>query len=148
MRMAHSTAFVFAVAAQRPSDRTVHMRSIEWVRPGARDLGPHRYEEVVIMRTPTLTTGVGVVSALGLIASMSICSTPTVHAADPTANRAMVFAPRGELHDMASGAAEDTLRACLARIPRRASVGQRTLAEQSCAGEASTRKAIHLAPKF
>ncbi|MDH4083696.1 MAG: hypothetical protein OEV99_10075 [Nitrospira sp.] len=49
---------------------------------------------------------------------------------------------------MASGAAEDTLKTCMARIPRVASAGQRMLAEQSCKGEEDTRKAIQSAPKF
>ncbi|MBH0206699.1 MAG: hypothetical protein HP498_12970 [Nitrospira sp.] len=48
----------------------------------------------------------------------------------------------------ASGAAEDTLKACMARIPGVASAGQRMLAEQTCAGEEETRKAIRSAPKF
>jgi hypothetical protein len=79
---------------------------------------------------------------------MSMYSTQAVQAADPLAKGAMVFAPRGELRGMASGAAEDTLQACVARIPQNASFGQRMLAEQSCAGEESARKAIQLAPKF
>ena len=33
---------------------------------------------------------------------------------------------------MAAGAAEDTLNACMARIPKDASVGQRMIAEQGC----------------
>jgi len=49
---------------------------------------------------------------------------------------------------MASGAAEDTLKACMARIPELASAGQRMLAEQSCAGEEQTRRASGSAPKF
>lgn len=33
---------------------------------------------------------------------------------------------------MAAGAAEDTLGACMARIPKDASIGQRMIAEQGC----------------
>jgi hypothetical protein len=33
---------------------------------------------------------------------------------------------------MAAGAAEDTLNACMARIPKDASAGQRMIAEQGC----------------
>lgn len=49
---------------------------------------------------------------------------------------------------MAPEAAEDTLNACMARIPELATVGQHMLAEQSCASEEGTRKAIRSAPKF
>lgn len=56
--------------------------------------------------------------------------------------------PRGELAGLAMGAAEDTLKACMARIPELASVGQSMLAERSCAREEERRKAIRLVPKF
>ena len=56
--------------------------------------------------------------------------------------------PRGEGAVLASGAAEDTLTTCMARIPVLASAGQRMLAEQTCASEEMTRKAIRSAPKF
>lgn len=49
---------------------------------------------------------------------------------------------------MASDAAEDTLKACMARIPELAGAGQRMLAEQSCAGKEAARKAVRSAPKF
>ncbi|MBH0180889.1 MAG: hypothetical protein HP490_04220 [Nitrospira sp.] len=58
------------------------------------------------------------------------------------------LAPVEEGNALASGAAEDTLKACLARIPKVASVGQGMLAEQTCTGEDETRKAIGAAPKF
>ena len=56
--------------------------------------------------------------------------------------------PMGKLAVMASGAAEDTLKACRARIPELASTWQRMLVGQSCVGEEKTRKAIRSAPKF
>jgi hypothetical protein len=49
---------------------------------------------------------------------------------------------------MASGAVEDTLKACMARIPVLASAGQRMLAEQSCASADEVRKILRSAPKF
>lgn len=70
------------------------------------------------------------------------------HATDPLMKGVHAFAQVGEGTVPASGAAEDTLKACLARIPKIASVGQRLLAEQTCAGEEETRKAIGVAPKF
>lgn len=56
--------------------------------------------------------------------------------------------PRATLAGLAAGAAEDTFKACRARIPEVASVGQFMLAEQSCAGEEEIRNAIRSAPKF
>jgi hypothetical protein len=49
---------------------------------------------------------------------------------------------------VAAGAVEDTLLACLARIPTDASVGQRMLAEQSCQQDEATRTQAEAAPKF
>lgn len=56
--------------------------------------------------------------------------------------------PIGKPSVLASGAAEDTLKACKTRIPELASVGQHLLAEQSCAREEATRKTIRSAPTF
>ncbi|UVT16436.1 MAG: hypothetical protein H8K04_02405 [Nitrospira sp.] len=63
----------------------------------------------------------------------------------PTEERAI---PIGERAAVASGAAEDTLTACKARIPELASAGQYLLAEQSCVGAEQTRNAIRSAPTF
>lgn len=49
---------------------------------------------------------------------------------------------------MASDAAEDTLKACLGRIPSQATAGQRMLAEQSCQGQHETRASSHASPQF
>ena len=53
----------------------------------------------------------------------------------------------GEPATMAAGV-EDTLKACLARIPKGGSSGQRMLAKQSCNQDEGTRKASQDAPKF
>lgn len=97
----------------------------------------------------------GVVLMVVLLVALSIRSTPPVQAADSHVKGTTVFVPVeepdtpiGKLAVMASGATEDTLAACRARIPRSASVGQRMLAEQSCVGDEKTRKAIRSAPKF
>jgi hypothetical protein len=100
------------------------------------------------MRISTITRSAAVVSTMVLFAVLSIWSTQPVQAADPLVKGARDFAPIGELNVRASGAAEDTLKACMARIPEVASAGQRILAEQSCAGEEETRKGIRSAPKF
>ena len=41
---------------------------------------------------------------------------------------------------IASGASEDSLQACLTRIPKDATVGQRLIAEQSCRRDEGERK--------
>jgi hypothetical protein len=69
-------------------------------------------------------------------------------APDDLLKGAMLIAPTEERDAMASGAVEDTLKACLGRIPLDASAGQRLLAEQSCAGEQETRHLVPSAPRF
>ena len=49
---------------------------------------------------------------------------------------------------MVEAGVEDTLKACLARIPKGGSAGQRMLAKQSCKQDEGTRKASQDAPKF
>jgi hypothetical protein len=100
------------------------------------------------MRNSIITKSAAVVSMVVLFAVLSIQSTQQVQAADTVMKGIRGLDPVGELGVMASGAAEDTLKACMARIPQIASAGQRMLAEQSCAGEEDTRKATQSAPKF
>ena len=100
------------------------------------------------MRISTITKSGAIVLTVVLFAALSIRSTQPVQAADLLVERTMGFAPMAERDVMASGAAQDTLKACLARIPAFASAGQRMLAEQSCAGEEEVRKTLRSAPKF
>ena len=86
-----------------------------------------------------------VLLSLLLLASFPMYST---YAEIQFVEGAMVFAPIEAPSVMASGAVEDTLKACLSRIPANASAGQRMLAEQSCQSEEATRKVVSLAPKF
>jgi hypothetical protein len=48
--------------------------------------------------------------------------------------------------DLAAGAAEDTLRACMARIPKDASIGQVMIAEQGCWRDENDRKPVQAVP--
>ena len=48
--------------------------------------------------------------------------------------------------DIAAGAAEDTLRACMARIPKDASIGQVMIAEQGCWRDENDRKPVQAVP--
>lgn len=96
----------------------------------------------------------GIILMATMFAALSIQSTPPAQA-DSHVEGAMVFVPKeeagvpiGELAGLALGAAEDTLKACRARIPELASAGQHMLAEQSCVGEEKTRNTIRSAPKF
>lgn len=47
---------------------------------------------------------------------------------------------------IASGAVEDTLHACMARIPKSATLGQRMIAEQSCRRDEENRKPLQSVP--
>ncbi len=47
---------------------------------------------------------------------------------------------------VASGAVEDTRQACLARIPKDATAGQRMIAEHSCKRDQTSRQSIDDAP--
>ena len=48
--------------------------------------------------------------------------------------------------DIAAGAAEDTLRACMARIPKDATIGQVMIAEQGCWRDENDRNPIQSVP--
>jgi hypothetical protein len=48
--------------------------------------------------------------------------------------------------DIAAGAAEDTLRACMARIPKDASIGQVMIAEQGCWRDENERNPMQPVP--
>ena len=48
--------------------------------------------------------------------------------------------------DIAAGAAEDTLRDCMGRIPKEASIGQVMIAEQSCWRDENERKPVQAIP--
>jgi len=103
----------------------------------------------------TNTKGAAVVLLVVILAVLAIQPPRPAQAADQHVAGAMgvapieeLGAPMGELAVIASDAVEDTLKACMARIPKIATAGQRILAEQNCAGEEETRKAIRSAPKF
>lgn len=68
------------------------------------------------------------------------------HAADQASGGTMAAASTTGLAVVASGAVEDTLKACLARIPSDATLGQRMFAEQSCERDETTRKSIQAVP--
>jgi hypothetical protein len=83
--------------------------------------------------------------SLALICGLPVLST---QAADQPSGGFPPVVLTGEPARMAAGEVEDTLKACLARIPKDGSAGQRMLAEQSCEQAEGTRKVGHDAPKF
>ena len=79
---------------------------------------------------------------------MALPAVTTAAASDEHMKGAMILAPATQHDVLASGAVEDTLKACLARIPLDGTIGQRLLAEQNCAGEQQTRQLVPEATKF
>lgn len=94
------------------------------------------------MRTYLIISRAVLVMSLMLIASIPAIS---AQAADQSSGGAIIFAP---LEVVVPSAIEDTLKACLDRIPKDASAGQRMLAEQRCQQDEGTRKVVQAAPKF
>jgi hypothetical protein len=120
----------------------------EWASPEVSFFGPTQYEEGDNMRIHLTMRRLVLLSCVMSIASWATPSTYAAYAADPLVEGAMVLTPIGALNVVATGAVEDTLKACMARIPVEASTGQRMLAERSCSSEEGTRKSIQAAPKF
>ena len=82
--------------------------------------------------------------ALGF-AQIAWLDVPPTHAADrPTQGPAQALATAES--DTASGAAEDTLKACVTRIPKDASIGQRMVAVESCQRDEGDRQSIQSVP--
>lgn len=70
----------------------------------------------------------------------------SAHSEEPA--QADKASPRERRDGKTSGAVEDQLKACLSRIPKDSTAGQRMVAEQRCQGEQETRSSSHAAPKF
>jgi hypothetical protein len=73
---------------------------------------------------------------------------PANQADDQPLQGAIIVPPKDRLGDVSPGAVEDSLKACLARIPENASMGQRMLAELTCQREEESRKSYQRAPHF
>jgi len=77
----------------------------------------------------------------------TICAVPLLVAAAYVPAQAAEQPGRGSVAEsaaaavpgVAAGAVEDTLQACMARIPKDASIGQRMMAEQGCWRDESDR---------
>jgi hypothetical protein len=97
------------------------------------------------MKKSTIISRIFVVSLVILMASWAV---PFVNAAEPPVKEATPRAPATDLNKVAANSIDDTLKACLARIPEVATPGQRLLAEQNCRGEESTRQETQVTPRF
>ena len=97
------------------------------------------------MEKPTIINHVFVMSLLILIVSWS---TPFVNAAEPPVKETTPPAPTTDINTVAANSVDDTMKACLARIPAVATAGQRLLAEQNCRGEERTRQETQTTPRF
>lgn len=105
------------------------------------------YEERVMMnRAIPKRAAIAVMTVL--IATLAIGSAQSAQSAHPQVKDITGAVSIGEFGLMASGAADDTRKACMTRIPQRASAGQRMLAKQTCAAQEETRSVIRSAPKF
>ena len=94
------------------------------------------------MNTNRFIRHMGLVATLSLMAWFPVLPT---HAADQPSPKSTSSAPAEGLN-IASGAAEDTLKACLVRIPKDASAGQRMMAEQGCERDEGMRELIDAVP--
>ena len=65
---------------------------------------------------------------------------PSQSAGSQDVKGSVIVPPHDRLDDVSPGAAEDTLKACLGRIPEQATVGQRMMAEQTCEREEAIRQ--------
>lgn len=95
------------------------------------------------METDRFIKHMVMVAALALMAWLPALPT---QAADQPSGEAIPSASMGELNVVAAGSVEDTLKACMARIPKDASTGQRMIAEQGCDRDEDTRKSIQAVP--
>ena len=68
----------------------------------------------------------------GTFALLSGILASSVQAADKAPGMPAPPAPTIPGNSIAAGASEDSLQACMARIPKDATTGQRLMAEQSC----------------
>lgn len=88
----------------------------------------------------------GYMVTVALVALIAWLPALPTRAVDQPSGVATPSTSTGGLGVVASGAVEDTLQSCLARIPTDASAGQRMIAVQSCERDEATRKSIQAVP--
>ena len=97
------------------------------------------------MNCPSSSAPYNVLIGLGLF-SISATLPISATAADGAANKPVPQVAAVAQSSAAAGAVEDTLKACMTRIPNNASLGQRLVAERSCARDDNDRKPFQSAP--
>jgi hypothetical protein len=85
---------------------------------------------------------------MGCLVASAILPTGEGQAAEPRTMESAAPITTGGMNALASGSVEDTLKLCLARIPKDASAGQRLLAEQSCQGTERIRSTSQGASQY
>ncbi len=95
------------------------------------------------MKTTLLTTRM--ICALPILFAVSLVSVPA-QAADLPPVKGVAEVGASTEPEVAAGAVEDTMQACMARIPQDASIGQRMIAEQSCWRDENDRKPLRDVP--
>lgn len=83
----------------------------------------------------------GVIALLGLLIGGCASEGTTGSGGTGPAASGATFGTTKNIDRVAAGAVEDSLDACLARIPTNASAGQRMLAEESCRRDQTARPA-------
>lgn len=90
------------------------------------------------LRRPVIFASLAMIFALSCAVTQALAQ-PSTGSPSPTA----------ESHNNpAPGAVEDTLKACLARIPKNATAGQSMLAELGCRRDEQARTSLQTAPQF
>ncbi len=97
------------------------------------------------MRNSMIKSHLSMMSLLILVASWSI---PSANAAEQPVKETAHPAPTTDPNTGSANSVEDTLKACLARIPKVATTGQQLLAEQNCRGEERVRQEAQITPHF
>jgi hypothetical protein len=90
----------------------------------------------LVTRQTIWIVGILIAGCLGLAVAQAQDRQPAIVAPGADATKA----------DIAAGAAEDTLRACMARIPKDASIGQLMIAEQGCWRDENERRPVQAIP--
>jgi hypothetical protein len=85
-------------------------------------------------------------SSLSPFSTHAVDQQPKESPEDQQLKGAVIIPPKDRFGDVSPGAAEDTLKACLARIPEKATVGQRMMAEMTCEREEQIRKTYQGSP--
>ena len=95
----------------------------------------------------TLRSGL-MILAIGSVMLLAACASTDSGAPGTGAgpSDAVSTAPATGAAAIASGAVGDSLEACLARLPKGASAGQRMIAEESCKRDEADRKTFRAVP--